>query len=255
MTKVTEKNLNIVDHLDELRKRIIIVGVAFVIFLVIGFMYVNDIYTFFMGNLHQKLLVLGPSDVIRIYFQLAAVVAFAGTIPVAAWQIWLFVKPGLHPNERKVALAYIPALFILFIGGISFGYFFIFPNILRFLTNLASNMMMTSFTAENYFGFLMDITLPFGIAFELPLVMMFLTSLGIVNPFTLTKLRKYAYFVLVVIATLISPPEFISHISVAIPLILIYEISALLSKIVYKRKLKKQSLEEQEEANELSAQA
>jgi sec-independent protein translocase protein TatC len=111
-------------------------------------------------------------------------------------------------------------------------------------------MMTTSFTADKYFGFLMDITLPFGIAFELPLVMMFLTSLGIVNPYMLTKIRKYAYFVLVVIATLISPPEFISHISVAIPLILIYEISAILSKIVYKRKLKKASM--QEEADQLS---
>jgi sec-independent protein translocase protein TatC len=238
-SKVTEKNLNLVGHLDELRKRIIITAVAFVIFLVIGFMYVNNIYAFFMGNLHEKLLVLGPSDVIKIYFQLAAVVAFAGTIPVAAWQIWLFVKPGLHPNERKLALAYIPALFLLFIGGIAFGYFFIFPNILRFLTSLAQNMMTTSFTADKYFGFLLNITLPFGIAFEMPLVMMFLTSLGIVNPYTLSKLRKYAYFILVVIATLISPPEFISHISVAIPLILLYEISSLCSKVVYKRKLKK----------------
>lgn len=251
---MTEKNLNIVDHLDELRKRIIIIGVAFVIFLVIGFMYVNDIYSFFMGNLNQKLLVLGPSDVIRVYFQLAAIVAFAGTIPIAAWQIWLFVKPGLHPNERKLALAYIPALFILFIAGLSFGYFFIFPNIMRFLTNLAQNMMMTSFTADKYFSFLLNITLPFGIAFEMPLVMMFLTSLGIVNPYTLTKLRKYAYFVLVVIATLISPPEFISHISVAIPLILIYEVSSVMSKIVYKRKLKKEARREQEEADRLSVQ-
>lgn len=242
---MADKNLNVVEHLDELRKRIIITGVAFVIFLVIGFVYVNDIYSFFMGNLHQKLLVLGPGDVIKIYFQLASVVAFAGTIPIAAWQIWSFVKPGLHPNERRVALAYIPALFILFLCGISFGYFFIFPNILRFLTNLAKNMMMTSFTAENYFGFLLNITLPFGIAFEMPLVMMFLTSLGIVNPYTLTKLRKYAYFVLVIIATLISPPEFISHISVAIPLILIYEISSLMSKVVYKRKLKKSRLQDE----------
>jgi sec-independent protein translocase protein TatC len=244
VTKVAEKNLNIVEHLDELRKRIIITGVAFVIFLVIGFIYVDDIYSFFMGNLHQKLLVLGPSDVIKIYFELASIVAFAGTIPVAAWQIWLFVKPGLLPKERKLALAYIPFLFLLFIAGLSFGYFFVFPNILRFLTHLAQNIMLTSFTADKYFSFLLNITLPFGIAFEMPLVMMFLTSLGIVNPYILTRLRKYAYFVLVVIATMISPPEFISHLSVAIPLILIYEISAVLSKIVFKRKQKKARDEE-----------
>lgn len=243
---MTDKNLSITEHLEELRKRLMIIGVAFVIFLVIGIIYVNHIYLFFMGNLHYKLLVLGPGDVIKIYFQLASVVAFAGTIPVAAWQIWLFVKPGLRQNERKAALAYIPALFILFIGGLSFGYFLVFPNILRFLTSLAQGTMMPSFTAQNYFSFLINITLPFGIAFEMPLVMMFLTSLGIVNPYTITRLRKYAYFILVVIATMISPPEFISHISVAIPLILIYEISSLLSKTVYKRKAKKRAAEEQE---------
>ncbi len=235
---MAEKELNIIDHLDEFRKRLIITALAFLIFLVLGFIYIKDIYLFFMGNVHDKLLVLGPSDVIMVYFHLACIVAVAGTIPVAAWQAWLFVKPALKPFERKVALAYIPALFILFICGIAFGYYFIFPNILRFLTNLGKDMMTTSFTAEKYFSFLMDITLPFGLAFEMPLVMMFLTSLGIVNPFKIVKLRKYAYFILVIIASLISPPEFISHISVSIPLILLFEISVLCSKMVYKRKLK-----------------
>lgn len=235
---MAEKEQNLVEHLEELRKRIIIVGVAFVIFFAIGLMYTKDIYSILMGNYHGKLLVLGPSDVIKVYFQLASIIAFAGTIPIAAWQIWLFVKPGLHPNERKLALSYIPALFLLFIAGISFGYFFIFPNILQFLTNMGKEMMITNFTADKYFSFIMNITMPFGIAFELPLVMMFLTSLGIINPYTIAKLRKYAYFVLVIIATLISPPEFISHLSVAVPLIFIYEISVSLSKLVFKRKQK-----------------
>ncbi len=235
---MAEKELILVEHLEELRKRIIIVGVAFVIFFAVGLMYTKDIYLLLMANYDGKLLVLGPSDVIKVYFQLASIIAFAGTIPIAAWQIWLFVKPALHPNERKLALSYIPALFLLFIAGITFGYFFVFPNILHFLTNLGKEIMITSFTADKYFSFLINITLPFGIAFELPLVMMFLTSLGIINPFTVARLRKYAYFILVIIATLISPPEFISHLSVAVPLILIYEVSVSLSKIVFKRKQK-----------------
>lgn len=233
------KELNFTEHLEELRKRLIITALTFVFFLVLGFIYVKNIYLFFMGNVHYKLLVLGPSDIIQVYFHLACIVAFAGTIPVAAWQAWRFIKPALKSFERKVALAYIPAFFILFICGLGFGYFFIFPNILRFLTNLGKDMMTVNFTADKYFSFLINITLPFGFAFEMPLVMMFLTSLGIVNPYSLTKLRKYAYFVLVIIATLISPPEFISHISVSIPLILLYEISVLVSKIVYQRKQKK----------------
>ncbi|WML54432.1 twin-arginine translocase subunit TatC [Neobacillus sp. PS3-12] len=233
---MSEKELNLFQHLEELRKRIIIVGVAFVIFFAIGLMYAKDIYLILMANYHGKLLVLGPSDIIKVYFQLGSIIAFAGIIPITSWQIWLFVKPGLHPNERKLALGYIPALFLLFVAGISFGYFFIFPNILRFLTNLGNEIMITNFTADKYFSFLINITLPFGIAFELPLVMMFLTSLGIINPYNVAKLRKYAYFILVIIATLISPPEFISHLSVAVPLILIYEISISLSKLEFKRK-------------------
>ncbi|MDP4087260.1 MAG: twin-arginine translocase subunit TatC [Bacillota bacterium] len=239
---MTDNELNLVEHLDELRKRLIISALTFIIFLVLGLVYVKDIYLFFMGNLGYKLMVLGPSDIISIYFHIAAIVAVAGTIPVAAWQIWLFVKPGLKPVERKVTLAYIPALFFLFIGGLAFGYFFIFPNVMRFLINLGNNLMTTSFTADKYFSFLINMTLPFGVAFELPLVSMFLTTLGLVNPYRLVKLRKYAYLILVIIASMISPPEFISHISVSIPLILLYEISVLLSKIVFKRRQKSGSV-------------
>jgi sec-independent protein translocase protein TatC len=235
---LTDKELNLVEHLDELRKRLIISALAFIIFLVLGLVYVKDLYLFFMGNLGYKLMVLGPSDIVWIYFHMATIVAVAGTIPVAAWQIWLFVKPALKPVEKKVTLAYIPALFFLFIGGLAFGYFFIFPKVFRFLINLGNNLMTTSFTADKYFSFLINMTLPFGVAFELPLVSMFLTTLGLVNPYRLGKLRKYAYLILVIIASMISPPEFISHISVSIPLILLYEISILLSKIVFKRKLK-----------------
>jgi sec-independent protein translocase protein TatC len=239
---LTEKEYSLVEHLEELRKRIIITVVFFLIFFVVGFFYVKEIYNFFMGNLGYKLMVLGPSDIMWLYFHIAAIVAVAGTIPVLAWQIWAFVKPALKPVERKVALAYIPALFFLFIGGLAFGYFLIFPNIMRFLLKMGSGLMTNSFTADKYFSFLINMTLPFGVAFELPLVSMFLTSLGIMNPYKVVKIRKYAYLVLVIIATMISPPEFLSHISVSIPLILIFELSIFFAKIVFKRKQKRMEL-------------
>lgn len=246
---MSEKELNLIEHMDELRKRLIITAVAFIVFLAVGLIYVKEIYNYFMGGLGYKLMVLGPSDIIWIYFHIASIFAAAGTIPVAAWQLWIFVKPALKPMERKITLAYIPALFFLFIGGLAFGYFFIFPNIMRFLVNLGKDLMTTSFTADKYFSFLINMTLPFGFAFELPLVMMFLTTLGIVNPFKIVKLRKYAYLLLVIIASMISPPELMSHISVAIPLILIFEISVLLSKIVYKKKQRNDQLLYAEEEN------
>ncbi|MEW9109496.1 twin-arginine translocase subunit TatC [Cytobacillus gottheilii] len=235
-----DKELNIIDHLDELRKRLIYTVVAFFAFFILGFIYVEEIYKWVVRDLDVKLIVLGPSDIIWVYFTLAGVVALAGTIPVLAAQIWMFVKPALTPIERKVSLSYIPALFILFIVGLCFGYFVIFPTVLGFLVELGEGMMVTNFTADKYFRFIMHMTLPFGVLFELPVVAMFLTTLGIINPYVLQKIRKYAYFVLVVISVVISPPDFISDILVTIPLLFLYEVSINLSKIVYKRKLKKE---------------
>lgn len=235
-----DKELNLIDHLDELRKRLIYTVLAFFVFFIAGFIYVEEIYKWLVRDLDVKLIVLGPSDIIWVYFTLAGVVALAGTIPVLATQIWLFVKPALTPIERKVSLSYVPALFILFIVGLCFGYFVIFPTVLSFLVELGQGMMVTNFTADKYFRFILHMTLPFGVLFELPVVAMFLTSLGIINPYVLQKIRKYAYFVLVVISVIISPPDFMSDILVTIPLLFLYEISINLSKIVYKRKLKKE---------------
>ena len=235
-----DKELNIIDHLDELRTRLIITLAAFIIFFIVGFMFVEEIYNWLVRDLEVKLIVLGPSDILWVYFMLAAVIAFAGTIPVLATQIWLFIKPALKPIERKISLSYIPALFILFIVGLSFGYFVIFPTVMSFLIELGGEMMVTNFTAEKYFRFIFNTTIPFGVLFELPVVMMFLTSLGVINPYVLSKIRKYAYFVLIIIAILISPPDIMSDFLVAVPLIFLYEISVSFSKIVYKRKLKKE---------------
>ncbi len=235
-----DKELNVIDHLDELRKRLIFTVLAFLVFFIVGFVFVEEIYHFFVQDLDVKLVVLGPSDIVWIYFMIATVIAIAGTIPVLATQIWLFVKPALKPIERKLTLSYIPALFILFIVGLLFGYFVIFPTILNFLVELSGDMVVTNFTADKYFRFILNMTIPFGILFLMPVVVMFLTSLGIINPYVLGKIRKYAYFVLVVIAVVISPPDIMSDFLVTVPLLFLYEISINLSKIVYRRKQKKE---------------
>lgn len=247
MTEQQDRSMNLVDHLDELRNRILIIGGAFVVFLIVGFVFVQDIYQWFLKDIEIKLTVLSPTEIIWVYFMLAGLIGIVGTIPVLAWQIWLFVRPGLTNTERKVTLAYIPALFILFIVGLCFGYFVIFPIVFNFLLTLSDEMVNAMFTTEKYFQFVLRMTLPFAILFELPVVIMFLTSLGIVDPYKLTKIRKYAYFVLIVISVLISPPDFLSDVLVIIPLLFLYECSILLSKIVYRKKLKKLKEEAQEE--------
>ncbi|MFD3448395.1 twin-arginine translocase subunit TatC [Microbacteriaceae bacterium 4G12] len=231
--------MSIIDHLSEVRKRIIVTLVVFLLFLIVGFVYVSDIYELLTKSLSFKLTVLGPGDVLWVYFSLAGVFAIACTLPVAVLQLWLFVRPALHPSERKATLLYIPALFLLFITGLSVGYFFVVPNIFHFLSLLGGDMFKEMYTVEKYFTFVFNLVVPFALFFDLPVIMMFLTRIGIVQPFYLQKMRRYAYFVLVIIACCISPPDFVSHISVSVPLILLYECSVFASIFVYKRKQKR----------------
>lgn len=232
------QSMNVVQHLEELRKAIMITLGIFLLFFVLAFIYVQDIYHLLVKDLPFKLALLGPSDILMVYLMISSVVALAATMPVAAHQVWRYISPGLTEKERKVSLAYVPALFILFIIGISFGYFILFPLVMSFLMSLSNDMFTTFFTTEKYFRFLLNMTLPFGFLFELPVVIMFLTSLGIINPYVLQKIRKYAYFVLIVTSVLITPPDFLSDILVIIPLLLLYESSITLSKFVIKRQQK-----------------
>ena len=235
---MSKNDMALIGHFEELRKRLIIILGAFMVLFILAFVYVQDIYQWLVQDLEVQLAILGPSDILWVYLMLSCVVAISGSIPIAAYQIWLFVRPALKDTERKVTLAYIPSLFLLFIVGISFGYFIIFPIVFEFLLSMSEGMFMTFFTTEKYFKFLLNMTLPFGFLFELPVVIMFLTSLGVLNPYRLQKIRKYSYFVLIVTAVLITPPDFLSDILVVIPLIFLYECSVLLSKVVYKRKQK-----------------
>ncbi|WP_216830140.1 twin-arginine translocase subunit TatC [Alkalihalobacterium elongatum] len=230
-----KEDLHLIDHLTELRKRIIITLVIFLMALIGAFVFVKDIYEYLVKDLDGKLALLGPGDILWIYMMLAAVVAVAVTIPVAAYQVWKFIKPALKKGEQRATLMFIPGLFFLFIGGISFGYFVLFPLVLSFLLNIAGDQFQTFFTAERYFQFMLHLTLPFGFLFEMPAVVMFLTKLGIVNPQKLVKGRKFAYFLLIVVSVLITPPDFISDVLVIIPLLVLYEISITLSRIVYRK--------------------
>lgn len=211
---------------------------AFIVFLIATFIFAQDIYLWLIRDLDGKLAILGPSDILWVYMIISGVFAIAATIPVAAYQIWRFVAPALNREEQQVTLRFIPRLFLLFIMGISFGYFVLFPIVLGFLTSLSAGQFETMFTAEKYFRFMINLTLPFGVLFEMPLVVMFLTRLGILNPMRLAKARKLSYFGLVVVSILITPPDLISDILVIVPLLILYEVSVSLSKIVYKKRLK-----------------
>lgn len=245
-----EAKFDLVGELTELRKRILITGGTFILFFIVSLVFVQDIYEWLVKDLDTPLAVLGPGDILWIYFMLASVVGLAATIPIAAWQLWLFVSPALSEKERKVSWSYIPAISLLFLLGISFGYFILFPIVYQFLMSLSEDQFAVLFTTEKYFRFMLNMTLPFGFLFEMPVVIMFLTSLGILNPYRMRKFRKYVYFILVIITVLITPPDFLSDILVMIPLFFLYECSMILSQFVYKRK---QKAIEEHESTDISA--
>jgi sec-independent protein translocase protein TatC len=227
----------LVGHLNELRQRIIKILFTFIIALVAAFIFVEDMYNWLVRDLDGKLAILGPGDILWVYMIISTICAIAFTIPVAAYQAWRFVKPALTREESMVTLSFIPGIFVLFITGISFGYFVLFPTVLGFLTNLSVGQFETIFTAEEYFRFMLHLSLPFGFLFEMPLVVMFLTRLGILNPMRLAKARKLSYFSLIVVSVLITPPDFISDILVIVPLLILYELSVTISKFVYKKRI------------------
>ncbi|MBN8193365.1 twin-arginine translocase subunit TatC [Bacillus sp. NTK074B] len=231
-----DRNQQVIGHLEELRSRAIKTVLAFIGFLIVGLSFMKPIYGWLIRDIDMKLAILGPSDILWVYLMIASVFSVAATIPVAAYQIWRFVSPALSAAERKVTLRFIPALFFLFIFGIGFGYFLLFPIVLNFLTTLSADQFETMFTAEKYFRFMLHLTLPFGLLFEMPLVIVFLTVLGILNPSKLKKSRRIAYFLLVVISVVITPPDFLSDVLVILPLLLLYEISITCSTMAYKKK-------------------
>lgn len=233
-----DDEMNLVGHLTELRNRLIVTFVLFILFFAVGLIFVQDIYAFFINDIETDLTVISPTEIVWIYFSMAGLVAVAGILPVLAYEVWAFVKPALSTSEQKISLSYIPFLFLLFIGGLIFGYMIYINQIFPFILSLSEGMFDVMLTVDQYFKFMFRIIIPFAILFELPIVSMFLTTIGVLTPDYMRKIRKYAYFALIVICTMLTPPDLIMPVILALPLILLYEISIYLSKLVEVKKLK-----------------
>src|SRR5690625_1251167 len=160
-----EKDMNVTSHLSELRNTRINTAILFVLLFIAGFIFVKDIYGLFVNDLDFVLNVTSPGDIFWIYFTMAGLIAIIGTLPVLCLQVWLFIKPGLTPTERKASLPYIPAIFLLFIGGLTFGYFIFIKLILPFLLSLNDGMFNEIFTVDKYFKFLLNYNLHFVFIF------------------------------------------------------------------------------------------
>lgn len=227
--------MSVIGHLGELRTRLIRTLLSFLASMAAAFLYVRDLYDWLVRGLDDKLVVLGPSDVLWVYLLLSGVAALTVTMPVAAWHAWRFVSPALGGRVRRRTAFYIPALALLFLAGLAFGYFVLFPVMLDFMNRMAAEQFETLYTAQKYFTFMIHMTVPFGFLFELPAALLFLTRIGVLNPARLARMRKSAYFILVIVAVSITPPDIVSDIIVIVPLLLLYEVSVALSKVASRR--------------------
>jgi sec-independent protein translocase protein TatC len=236
---MNDKEMTVYEHIGELRKRLIIVVVFFFFAMVAGFFLAEPSIVYLQHADEAKELTMNAfriTDPIKIYMQFAFIIALILTSPVLLYQLWAFISPGLYEKERKVTLSYIPLSLFLFLSGVAFSYFVLFPFVIDFMIGFAEQLSINQVIGINeYFQFLFQLTIPFGLLFQLPVIVMFLTRLGIVTPMFLIKIRKYAYFVLLVIAALITPPDILSQIMVTLPLFVLYEISIIISKFANKK--------------------
>ncbi|MRX72767.1 twin-arginine translocase subunit TatC [Bacillus lacus] len=237
-----EKEMSVLEHITELRKRLILVVVFFFVSVIIGFLLSRPIIIYLQHTEEARRLTLNAfrlTDPVMVYMQFAFIIAFILTSPVILYQLWAFISPGLYEKERKITLSYIPVSAALFLIGISFSYFVLFPFVVNFMERVSNDLQINQVIGiHEYFQFLLQLTVPFGFLFQLPVVIMFLTRLGIVTPMFLAKVRRYAYFVLLVVGAFITPPELLSHLMVTVPLLFLYEISIIVSRVSYRKAMK-----------------
>ncbi|KMY53968.1 preprotein translocase subunit TatC [Bacillus sp. FJAT-27231] len=236
--EVLEEEQTLVEHLTDLRK--VVLHSVICVLMIFGclLLFMHKIIPFLSRE--HELVMLGPLEVIRLYAGIGLVLALGLSAPFIAGQLWVFSRPAMTAQERKMALVFLPAVLGSFVTGIAFGFYVIFPTIYRFLMGLGAKNFEMMITAKEYFHFLIMTTVPMGVLFEVPLLLMFLTAIRLVTPVKLKKVRKYALLIFAVLSALITPPDFLSQLIVLIPLILLYEAGIILSNFTMKWLEKKQ---------------
>jgi sec-independent protein translocase protein TatC len=230
------------DHLEELRRRIIWALLALAICAVLGFFVVTELDV--IGILErpfqkvmpgQNLLFTSPTTPVVVTFKLAFVVGFIMALPVIAFQAWSFFSPALYEHEKRLVIPAIGVGFLLFLAGIAMAYFFVLPLGLNFLLGFQAESLEPIITVDEYLKFATRLILAFGIIFEMPVVLVLLGLLGIVTPDGLRKYRRHAIVILAISAALLTPADVGTMFMLFTPMILLYEISIWLVRLVVRR--------------------
>lgn len=226
-----DKRMTLVEHLDELRRRILICLAAVFIATCIAFWKIKEVVAYLVRPVGHVVF-LSPVEAFMAYLKLAFFAGLFASSPIILFQVWRFVSAGLSENERKIALFYFPFSIALFLFGAGFAFFFVIPWALKFLINFAGPEVLPMLSISKYISFVVALVLMFGLVFELPVAIVLLAKLGVVTPVILRKNRKYAILLIFIIAAVLTPtPDAFTQLLMAIPLVFLYELSIWLSKL------------------------
>jgi sec-independent protein translocase protein TatC len=233
--------MSFLDHLEELRWRLIKSAVAVAVCAAPCGVFWQKILYFVMihplryASPRPKLMYTNPSESVMISFKIALAGGVIAASPVIFYQLWRFVSPGLYRNEKRIIIPAAVASTIFFIGGIAFSYY-TFPIILRFLTAYAGDELVPQFKIDEYFTFLLKISLAFGVIFELPVASYVLARMGVITAGFLVKQIRYAIVAIFIVAAILTPPDVVSQTMLAGPLLLLYGISIIVAAAASRKK-------------------
>src|SRR6056297_2779894 len=230
------KELNFLDHLEEMRWRLIKSLAAIMVVAIAAFVF-SDIFIDFLlipaDNLKDKMIiqVLKVQGMFMLKLKVAGVIGIVGAIPVIAYQVWAFVAPGLYENEKKWGKWLVMGVTFFFLCGAAFAYFVLVPFALKFLINIGTAEVRKHISISYYTQFVIRMLVAAGVVFQMPVLSFVLTKMGLISPKILRKFWRYAVVVSLGLAAFITPPDPISMLMMGIPLLFLYEFSIIVSRL------------------------
>jgi sec-independent protein translocase protein TatC len=236
-----QEKIPFTDHLEELRKRLIVCFIAVGVGFVLSYGFKEKLFQILTRPLigvmqpGDKLIFTGLPEAFFTYLKVAFLSGIILAAPVIFYEFWMFVAPGLYDKEKRLMVPVVVLSTVFFVGGAFFGYFIVFPFGFKFFLGFASETIRPLPSMREYLGFASKLLLAFGIVFELPLIITLLAKLGMVSVSFLKKNRKYAILLFFIGAAILTPPDVVTQIMMALPLILLYEISIIGARIFGKK--------------------
>ncbi|MFM7284671.1 MAG: twin-arginine translocase subunit TatC [Betaproteobacteria bacterium] len=236
-----QKEEGFVTHLVELRDRLMRAAASVIICFLALVYWAPDIYSLLADPLVDALPAgtsMIATDVTAPFFvpmKVTMMVAFVIALPYVLYQVWAFIAPGLYEHEKKLAAPIILSSFLLFLLGMAFAYFFVFPAVFKFVAAYTPSGVQMATDIDKYLSFVLTLFLVFGLSFETPVVEMVLVRLGMVSIEKLREFRPYFIVIAFVIAAIVTPPDVISQFMLAVPMILLYEFGIFMSRYITPR--------------------